>query len=209
MAARISSISHFSKIARDNLEHIALIEPKINLIRNKMFEATSKDDVLSFDYELMPLEDAISELSVITIVFSAIAVETYVFDYAARYLSDSYVKEYVDKLDPVSEWVIVPRLVTGRELPRNHKWFELLKSLIKERNLIVHNKSFEVPRFQKDVKEYLGKIKESQIRIQMKAKQVAGLLDLLITEMGALDSEEYYWINGNLGKSDQFALEEK
>lgn len=79
------------------------------------------------------------------IVFGAMCLEAFIYDYAATHFTDTYVGNYLDSLDFVSKWVIVPKLVTGKDFPTNTQAFELLRRLCKERNKLVHAKSKPVP----------------------------------------------------------------
>ncbi|EPF64132.1 hypothetical protein [Pseudomonas syringae] len=78
-----------------------------------------------------------------TIVFSAMAVEAAVFDLAAIQLSDKVATLYLDKMDLLGKWMIVPRLICGRSLKENGPAFNCLKGLVKARNALVHHKSME------------------------------------------------------------------
>lgn len=75
------------------------------------------------------------------IVFSAMCFESAIYDYAADHLGDSYVQEHFDKLDILSKWVVVPRLVVGYEIQKDRAPYGALKSLIAARNRLVHSKS--------------------------------------------------------------------
>ena len=127
------------------------------------------------------------------IVFSAIAVEAYIYDYAARHLSDKFVQSYLDKLDLISKWMIVPRLITGKSLPHSGKWMMLLKALVKERNSIVHSKSKETPFDLKEAKDFYKKLNERNASIPQKARQAIELLNELAAELSNLDPEEALW----------------
>ena len=48
---------------------------------------------------------------------------------------------YVDKLDPVSKWVVIPWLRVGKSIDRRTQTFELLRKLFRLRNRLVHFKS--------------------------------------------------------------------
>ena len=82
------------------------------------------------------------------VTFGAMCLEAFIYDYAAHNFSDAYVKNYIDKLDLVSKWVIIPRLILGRDFPRDAKAFEYLVKLVKYRNELVHAKS--APLYQGD-----------------------------------------------------------
>lgn len=119
------------------------------------------------------MQEGMAKYAAGAIIFSAIAVEAYIYDYAARHLSDSYAQSYVDKLDPASKWMVVPRLVEGRDLPNRGKWLPILKNLAKQRNLIVHNKSMEVRIPIKAGDSLADKLYRSEIHILKTAEQCA------------------------------------
>ena len=79
--------------------------------------------------------------SIISVVFSAMSIESFIYNYAASYLNDKYVKEHLDKLGVVDKWVIIPRLITGKQINKSECAFNLLKEVIGFRNEYVHNKS--------------------------------------------------------------------
>ncbi len=83
--------------------------------------------------------------SIKVIIFSAIFLEAVIHDYGASNLSDRYMKNYLDKLDIKSKWAIIPKLVTGKEFPRDSQAFRLLGELIKSRNNLVHYKTKKLP----------------------------------------------------------------
>lgn len=74
-------------------------------------------------------------------LFAAMCLEAFIYDYAATNFSDTYVKKYIDKLDLVSKWVLVPKLVLGNEFPRSGRSFAYIRSIKKERDKLVHSKS--------------------------------------------------------------------
>ncbi|WP_157839585.1 hypothetical protein [Comamonas testosteroni] len=89
-----------------------------------------------------------------TIVFSGMCFESAIYEYAADHLGDAYVKEHLDKLDVLSKWVIVMRLVAGYEFQKDLAPYSALKGLVSARNRLVHSKSepynFANPRDQLD-----------------------------------------------------------
>lgn len=74
-------------------------------------------------------------------LFAAMCLEAFIYDYAATNFSDTYVKKYLDKLDLVSKWVLIPKLVLGKEFPRSGRAFAYIRSVKKERDKLVHSKS--------------------------------------------------------------------
>ena len=79
------------------------------------------------------------------IIFGAMCLEAFIYDYAAHNFSDTYVKKYLDKLGLKAKWLIIPKLVTGKDFPTDSKAFQGLQKLIEERNKLVHYKSQPEP----------------------------------------------------------------
>jgi len=75
------------------------------------------------------------------ITFTHIFLEAIIYDFCAVNFSDTYTKNYIDKLNFLSKWVVIPRLVTGNNFPTDSKAFQLLKKLNKYRNELVHLKT--------------------------------------------------------------------
>jgi hypothetical protein len=81
------------------------------------------------------------QAAVIGITFAAMCLEAFFHDYAASNLGDSFTGEHLDKLDLPSKLLIVPRLVSGKEINKSSRVFEKVKRLTKDRNYLVHFKS--------------------------------------------------------------------
>jgi hypothetical protein len=142
------------------------------------------------------LEDELAKSSIIVVVFSAMAIEAYIYDYAARNLGDTFVKDHLDKLDTLSKWIIIPELVTGKEMPRHENWRELLTKLIKTRNSITHHKSSNPS--VGDAKKYLKKLSDESDIIFETARQSINLLGVLADKIIEIDPEESPWVKSYL-----------
>ncbi len=138
---RLFTYGSMVQIARDNLALALECQETVNILRKTLdgLEGFDKEYLLS--QELSPLETKLGNYCSITIVFSALAVEGYIYDYAARKLTDNFVDEHIDKLSVISKLIVVTKLVTGKDFPKEEKAFQLIKKLIKNRNYIVHSKS--------------------------------------------------------------------
>lgn len=77
----------------------------------------------------------------IPIVYSAMCLEAFIYDYGASHLSDSFMKNHIDKLDLPSKYVIVTKLATGNDFPKQTQAYEGLQKMAKDRNKLVHFKS--------------------------------------------------------------------
>lgn len=116
-------------------------------------------------------------------IFTAMFLEAYIFDYGARKSSALYIKNYVDKLDPPSKWLIVTKLFNSEGIDSSSQCFEQIKKLFKIRNSLVHNKSKEINGF------------GSLMKIKPAALKPIECLDLLILVMGEIfqiDPDEKY-----------------
>ncbi|MBK9781907.1 MAG: hypothetical protein IPP55_17990 [Anaerolineales bacterium] len=130
----------FIDIARKQWLSIQASIEKLPELREKLSQLTG-DDANYFEYnEIDPIELEINSSCCIIIVMSALAAEGYIYDYAARNLSDSFVDD-IEKLDIVSKWVFIHQLVTGKRFPKDGKAYQLLKQLVSDRNYLAHSKS--------------------------------------------------------------------
>lgn len=80
-------------------------------------------------------------LSNTIIVFSAMAIESAIFDLAAAQLGQSFAEDVLDKLDVVGKWLVTPRLICGKGLDPKGPGLNALRHLVKARNALVHSKS--------------------------------------------------------------------
>jgi len=91
--------------------------------------------------------EAMEQSHAIVIVFAAMCLEAFIYDYAAYNFSGKFVKNYIDKLDLESKWVVIPQLVTGKRFDTDSEAFELLVKLVRYRNKLVHAKSKSRPTY--------------------------------------------------------------
>jgi hypothetical protein len=104
-------------------------------------DTTDQLEISKYDFDTDPLRSEISEEASITIVYAAMAVESYIYDFAARVLGESYVEDNLDKLSVQSKWLVIPRLGAGHVIKKDGQVFQLLTELVKSRNEIAHHKT--------------------------------------------------------------------
>lgn len=193
---RISIYSSLVRIARENLAAALSYEDVLSTLNQKLAGLTG-DDADGFRFmEMTPVQNKQGDHCLIALVFSALAIEGYIYDYAARKLSDSYVSTHLDRLDVVSKYVIVPKLVTGKDFPKDGRAFQLLKQLIQNRNYIVHNKSAKVVVEVQETSEIaVGSSAKKMIQfgnsIIEKSKDAIATLDELALTIESLDPDEH------------------
>ncbi len=180
MIARVSHISNFSNIAREHFASLLLIEKKFQNSKNE----PEKDS----------LEADMGKEAMIVILFSTTAIEAYIYDYAARHFSDTFVRNYIDRLDILSKWVLVPYLITKKELPRDGEWFSLLKEIVRRRNSLTHHKSSGIPSNIHKARKYIENLHDESEEIVVTAKKSIRLLDLIVDAVTKNNPEEKPWI---------------
>ena len=141
MPGFITPFADLVAIARDNLKSAVELVKRVAELE-KEYATLTGDDAEAFRVlEIAPVENKTESHCLIAIVFSALTIEGYIYYYAIRHFSEDFVDTHLDRLDVVSKWVIVPKLVTGKDFPKDSRAFQLLKQLVANRNYIVLSKS--------------------------------------------------------------------
>lgn len=83
----------------------------------------------------------IQRAAMVSVIFSALTLEAFINNYAIEKFSKSYFNNHLDKLSPVSKWIVIPKLITGNSLNTEGQPYELLKKLFKLRDKLVHYKT--------------------------------------------------------------------
>ena len=187
--ARFCSAGSYGEIA---CKHLATMEQCLKDIVD-----ISKGEELDFDdfdgpiQEVLALEKSCSEAAAIAIVFAGMAVEAYIYDYSARNLGDKFTKDHLDSLSVQNKWVLIPRLITGTDFPKDRAAFSLLNKLVKSRNNLVHSKSKAV--CQTDLAS--GEIEKRQNAIYSNARDAVRALRELADQIKLLDPNELAHLN--------------
>lgn len=137
-----------------------------------------------------------------TIVFSAMALEAAAYEFATLQLGEHLAKKYLDKLDVVGKWLVIPRLVCGRSLREDGPAINGLKLLVKSRNALVHHKSKEWDSTIKTsdtlnaIKEQRARFENFQVPNAFKTLILLSLeLNAVLQAVGPLPSFEDNWIH--------------
>ena len=85
--------------------------------------------------------ESIDGEATVTVVFSAIVLESYMLNYAARKLGVDVAEKKIDRMPLVKKWIEVPRLATGTAIAPDGEAITLLKSLVSARHAVVHLRS--------------------------------------------------------------------
>lgn len=195
---RQSFIPRLSSIARDNHKHLTNLEHNLERLRREISKTRDKPTKLTLEEQIKIVESELAKTSMIVIVFTAMTIEAYIYDYAARHLGDAFTKDHLDKLDPVSKWIIIPELVTGREMPLREGWYARLKKLIKIRNSITHHKSSDPTGTLHNTGKNLKRVESETGFIYTNAKQSVNLLAALADKIIEMDPAETLWVKSYL-----------
>lgn len=158
----------------------------------KSLIVSETEELLSKEYKcikkLDKCESEIEKLAISIIIFSALTLESYMYDYGARKLGDNFMKNHLDKLDPISKVIILLELITKKKFPKDERVYELIKKLNKSRNSLVHFKSSK-----KDLNNIFGdsyKNDDEFISLTEKAEQAYKALVALADTIENLDPSE-------------------
>jgi len=184
--ARFVLDSSFYEIAKINYARYVEIQEEIS--------ALDSEDPMDLQYEKHKLKQEQNRCGLITICFSAMCVEAFIYDYAARNTSDTYVKKYLDKLDALAKWVVIPKLVTGKDFPTDSHAFSLLKILITTRNRFVHFKSSDVPGDEEALVEALRKDKEETPKVVRDCFMAVEKLFIELRELDVINQHEGWYV---------------
>jgi len=117
--------------------------------------------------------------AVIAITFSGMAVEAFLYDYAAEKLGDQHVKEHLDRLDVKTKFLRYPQLVCGRAPDKSCAAYLALKKLVSLRNELVHFKSESFATWKMH--------KASDFHTHLNDKLKAGVSDSVACVLAAVD----------------------
>lgn len=84
---------------------------------------------------------AIQRSAMVTVIFSALTLEAFINHYGIERFSRSFFDNHLDNLNPVSKWLILPRLIVGQQLSTDGQSYESLIGLFRLRNKLVHYKT--------------------------------------------------------------------
>ena len=135
--------------------------------------------------QLDPIKEERDQCAISVVVFSAMYLEAFIYDYAAICLGDRYVRAHLDKLDLISKWLVVPRLTTGKQINKESQAFESLRLLNKNRNTLVHLKSKKGVSGQ----ALIDLLEANEKDIVKNTKNAINAMDMLVKELFAIDPE--------------------
>ena len=182
--------SVYFKICRDNYQSYEKYCSSDIAMRQ-----SPRKESLQYWSGLFRLQMNMSECNMIATIFGALCLESFIYDYAAIHFSDTYTRNYLEKVGFISKWVIIPKLVTGKDFPTASQAFAMLKKLKKTRDDLVHAKSKSMPTAT-EIKKMLDEGKKLVFDLEKGVKQhmlnpYQTVIDVL-TELRNLEDELEY-----------------
>ena len=190
MEAEFNYYEDFFHIAIDTYKEIVKLEKEHSELQEGLSELKKSSDDLTD--KLAEKNDRIGRLTLIVVIFCATSLEAYINDYAINHLSKNYLKTYLDKLDLLSKWVVIPRITTGTQLDPGSSALQDLSWLITLRNKLVHYKSRKIE---------IDDIKETDFLWGDDAKRAIETVKNLAQELKKIDDDIYIdWTTKKYGK---------
>ena len=121
----------YFRLALENWGRIQILKREHDALEANIGRDPASDDAIAD--QLAAKNDEIGKLALVVVVFAAFALE-----------AKNYFKNYLDKLDVAAKWIVVPRLVTGDQLPAGSREMQDLAWLVALRNALAHFKSKEL-----------------------------------------------------------------
>ena len=191
---RLGGDDRFRWIAESNLDTFERLDPEFKKIKKEIDSIVSEcdspedppDEYYLKHLEIEPIEEERDQSCIIAVVFTAMYFEAFIYDYAASCLGDNYSKEHLDKLDFIAKWMVIPRLVTGKEISKSGQAYQALKQLHRDRNSLVHLKSREMNFNAEEMANFLA---QREIEIQASVKNCRLALEQVVEELLEIDPD--------------------
>lgn len=174
----------YFKIALDRYKNIKKLKKEHDSIQEKL---KHKKNISDAEVDLLAEKnDAIGQHALVVIIFSALTLEAYVNNYAISRLSRNSLTNYLDKLDLLSKWIVIPRIITGEQLEPGSKPVQDLSWLITLRNKLVHYKSRKIG---------IDEIKESDFFWEYDAEKAIKMVKNIVLRLKKIDKKvDIDWI---------------
>jgi hypothetical protein len=139
-------IGHFHndtllEIAIDSFLKFEKLNEEKDLLKSKGHFEHDEFIIYNEEEKINEIENLVLKESIKSVIFLSSFLESYFFEFSAVALGQQYTENYIEKLDLASKIILVPRLVTGKEIDNSRHFWGDIKKMIKWRNKIIHNKT--------------------------------------------------------------------
>ena len=175
----------YFKIALEHYEKIKKLKQEHDILQARF---RAKKNLSNREIDLLAEKNnAIGEETLIVIVFSALSLESFINNYGITRLSKNYFTNYLDKPNTLSKWIIIPKIVTRKQIDPGSKAIQDLSWLITLRNKLVHYKSREIP---------IDGVKESDFFWEYDAEKAIKTVKKIVLKLNAIDRKvETDWLS--------------
>jgi hypothetical protein len=87
----------------------------------------------------------IQRSAMVSVIFSALTLEAFINDYGISNFPKAFFDKHLDRLSPVTKWIIIPKLKGGHQLEPTGPAIRKLGALFKQRDKLVHHKTVTTP----------------------------------------------------------------
>lgn len=142
---------------------------------------------------------------VVVIAFAAMFLECIIWDYAAVNTSQTFAEHALGKIDLVAKWKVIPKLINdNKKIEIDGKAISLLKTLVQERNLLVHSKSKALSDNYEEVIDYISTHSEGRRKIT--AKEAHQCVIDCTEELKKIDTTDYWFFQNAIWDSYKNSL---
>ncbi len=139
--ARIGFLDTFMCIAIESYNDYVNNSRELSLIMAEGGETFEGHFIYNRMTDYMKYDQKVLHGKITVITFLITYLEAFIYDLGAIVLGDSYIEKYLDKLNLESKWIIIPKLITGKELDKSRSYWGDFRELIKWRNNLIHHKT--------------------------------------------------------------------
>lgn len=183
--ARLSYVRTFLDIAVKSYNKAIYHAKELEIVRKKG-KISYENQLIYKDMEgYMFHSRQYIEACIETIIFLAIFLEAYIHEQGAIVMGDKYVSTNLDTMKTHSKWLIITKMICGKDMNVSLAHHGKFKELIRLRNSLVHHKSEDAFEQIKDGKLKERKLDFSKIRID----SFFVMLEHLFLELEGLDPE--------------------
>ena len=183
----------------DNFYHKTLVnEYESSLAYEKEIERyrCSSEEEHIIEMNISSLESAQAKKNVVVVVFSAMVLESFIYHYGSEHLGNSYYNDHLDRMNLVSKFIVIPRMVTQSTIEKSGQAYERLNKLVSDRNKLVHHKGGN------DRAGYSSKFHQ---QVKEAAENAIQAQTLLLEEIDLLHNGETNYSDSILNTNECFA----
>lgn len=133
-----------NKFPKHYVRENCLAEKYCEIAMESFFEASANYSIIKEDnYTIFKSKEYLimENKAIISIVFSAMCIESFLNDFAAASLGDSEFYENFDRLSPIGKFQLVSKFILHVDVDKSKAYYYYLKRLFRLRDAYVHNKS--------------------------------------------------------------------